>query len=168
MTPQEVPRRSKTFPRRLQDVSKTTPRRLPDGPRYSQDAPLTALNSPRHPNMLPRRPKTPMDASKTPPDLDVGASGPQFLYVFTCEIVSVWIVWGSCFKCEFLPDYMPFHTRICKMIIRLLSYYVAGAVAGTQLCCAVDPPRQALCLRMACRIPHPNKILILMSLYISL
>ena len=33
---------------------------------------------------------------------------------------------------------MSFHTRIGKMIIRLLSYYVAGAVAGTQLCCAVD------------------------------
>ena len=63
---------------------------------------------------------------------------------------------------------MSFHTRIGKMIIRLLSYYVAGAVAGTQLCCAVDPPRKALCLRMACKIPYPNKILILISFYISL
>ena len=41
-------------------------------------------------------------------------------------------------KFEFLPDYMFFYTRICKMIIRLLSYSVAGAVASTQLCCAVD------------------------------
>ena len=67
MTPQEGPRRSKTSPRRLQDVSKTTPGRFPDGSRYSQDALKTALNFPRHPKMLPRRPKTPEDASKTPP-----------------------------------------------------------------------------------------------------
>ena len=58
MTPQEDPRRSKTSPRRLQDVSKTTPGRFPDGSRYSQDALKTALNFPRHPKMLPRRPKT--------------------------------------------------------------------------------------------------------------
>ena len=57
------------------------PRGLPDGSRYSQDALKTALNFPRHPKMLPRRPKTPMDASKTPPDLDFGASRPQFLEV---------------------------------------------------------------------------------------
>ena len=67
MTPQEDPRRSKTSPRRLQDVSKTTPRRLPDGSRYSQDVLKTALNLPRHPKMLPRCPKTPQDASKMPP-----------------------------------------------------------------------------------------------------
>ena len=36
-----------------------------------------------------------------------------------------------------------------------------SAVAGTQLCCALDPPRQALCLRMAYRVPYPNKILFL-------
>ena len=28
-------------------------------------------------------------------------------------------------------------------------------VAGSQLSCALDPPRQALCLRMACRVPYP-------------
>ena len=28
-----------------------------------------------------------------------------------------------------------------------------SAVAGTQLCCALDPPRQALCLRLAYRVP---------------
>ena len=95
MTPQEDPRRSKTSSRRLQDASKTTPRRLPDASRYSQDALKTALNLPRHPKMLPRRPKTPMDASKTPPDLDFGASRPEFLEVFTCKIVNWWIVWGS-------------------------------------------------------------------------
>ena len=67
MTPQEDPRRSKTSSRRLQDASKTTPRRLPDASRYSQDALKTALNLPRHPKMLPRRPKRPQDASKTPP-----------------------------------------------------------------------------------------------------
>ena len=30
-----------------------------------------------------------------------------------------------------------------------------SAVAGTQLCCALDPPRQALGLRMAYRVPLP-------------
>ena len=93
MTPQDGPRRPKTPPRRLQDASKTTPRRLPDGPRYSRDAPKTAQNSPRHPKMLPRRPKTPMDASKTPPDLDVGASRPELLEVFTCKFINFWIAW---------------------------------------------------------------------------
>ena len=29
-------------------------------------------------------------------------------------------------------------------------------MAGSQLCCAVDPPRQALCLHMAYRILYPN------------
>ena len=58
MTPQEDPRRSKTSPRRLQDASKTTPRRLPDASRHPQDALKTALKLPRHPKMLPRRPKT--------------------------------------------------------------------------------------------------------------
>ena len=67
MTRQEDPRRSKTSPRRLHDVSKTTPRRLPDASRYSQDALKTALNLPRHPKMLPRRPKTSQDVSKTGP-----------------------------------------------------------------------------------------------------
>lgn len=82
MTPQDGPRCPRTPSRQLQDASKTTPRRFPDGPRYSQDAAKTALNSPRHAKMLQRRPKTPMDASKTPPDLDFGACRPQFLEVF--------------------------------------------------------------------------------------
>ena len=70
MRPQEGPRRSKTSPRRLEDASKTTPSRLPDASSYSQDALKTALNLPRHPKMLPRRLKTPQDASKTPRDSD--------------------------------------------------------------------------------------------------
>ena len=31
-----------------------------------------------------------------------------------------------------------------------------SAVAGTQLCCALDPPRQAYGLHMAYRVPYPN------------
>ena len=65
MTPQEDPRRSKTSPRRLQDAIKTTPRRFPYGSRYSQDALKTALNLPRHPKMLLRRPKTPLRCLQT-------------------------------------------------------------------------------------------------------
>ena len=40
---------------------------------------------------------------------------------------------------------------------QLLCDFFKGAVAGSQLCCAVDPPRQALCLRMAYRVPYPNQ-----------
>ena len=39
----------------------------------------------------------------------------------------------------------------------------SSAVAGTQLCCALDPPRQALCLRMAYRVRYPNLLLIFLS-----
>ena len=81
MTPQEDPRRSKTSPRRLQDASKTTPRRLPDGSRYSQDAIKTALNLPRHPKMLPRRPKTSQDASR-----------PRFWAIFDRFLVHFWLI----------------------------------------------------------------------------
>ena len=35
----------------------------------------------------------------------------------------------------------------------------ASAVAGSPLCGALDPPRQALCLRMAYRVPYPNGVL---------
>ena len=41
-------------------------------------------------------------------------------------------------------------------LTQLLCDFLRGAVAGSQLCCAVDPPRQALCLRMAYRVPYPN------------
>ena len=45
---------------------------------------------------------------------------------------------------------------LLKHLTQLLCDFVSGAVAGSQLCCAVDPPRQALCLRMAYRVPYPN------------
>ena len=58
------------------------------------------------------------------------------------------------------------HNSIFSLRIRLTNNQTPSAVAGTQLCCALDPPRQALCLRMAYRVPYPNKILILIpSLY---
>ena len=41
--------------------------------------------------------------------------------------------------------------------------FYASAMADTQLCCALDPPRQALCLRMAYRVPYPNLLLIFLS-----
>ena len=102
MTPQEDPRRSKTFPKRLQDASKTTPRRLPDASRYSQDALTTALNLPRHPKMLPRRPKRPQDASKTPPDLDFG----RFLIDFWIDFWSIFHRFFHCISVIWLLNYM--------------------------------------------------------------
>ena len=101
MTPQEDPRRSKTSSRRLQDASKTTPRRLPDASRYSQDALKTALNLPRHPKMLPRRPKTPQDGSRMPlrqpqdasqTAQDIHKTPSRRLSVFGGSLVGLWWV----------------------------------------------------------------------------
>ena len=49
------------------------------------------------------------------------------------------------------------HTSIFSLRIRLTNNQTPSAVAGTQLCCALDPPRQALCLRMAYRVRYPNQ-----------
>ena len=38
-----------------------------------------------------------------------------------------------------------------------------GAVAGTQLRCALDPPRQSEGLRLAYRVPYPNLLLTFLS-----
>ena len=119
MTPQEDPGRSKTSSRRLQDASKTTPRRLPDASRYSQDALKTALNLPRHPKMLPRRPKTPQDASKTPPRcLQTSILGDVWS-IFDWFWIDFWCFFGGFLNCIFL-------------------FFRPSAVAGSPLCGAVD------------------------------
>ena len=41
---------------------------------------------------------------------------------------------------------------------------LGSAVADSPLCGALDPPRQALCLRMAYRVPYSNHLPYLMSL----
>ena len=43
-----------------------------------------------------------------------------------------------------------------QALILIISNIDFGAVAGPQLCCALDPPRQAYGLRMAYRVPYPN------------
>ena len=98
----------------------THPRRCQDAPRRSKMPPKMLWIA----QDRPRRPETPPNLPQSPPDLDFGVSRLEFLEGLTCKNVNFWNVWGSFFKCEFLPDYMSFHTRICKMIIRLLSYYV--------------------------------------------
>ena len=55
------------------------------------------------------------------------------------------------------------HNSIFSLRIRLTNNQTPSAVAGTQLCCALDPPRQALCLRMAYRVPYPNHLLTFLS-----
>ena len=47
------------------------------------------------------------------------------------------------------------HNSIFSLRIRLTNNQTPSAVAGTQLCCALDPPRQALGLRMAYGVPLP-------------
>ena len=37
-----------------------------------------------------------------------------------------------------------------------IPFCCSSAVAGTQLCCALDPPRQAVGLRMAYGVIYPN------------
>ena len=72
MTPQKVPRRSKTAPGRLQDDPRTPPRRfkiLSRRPQDSSKPPKTPQNASKTAQEAPRRLQ---DASKTPPDLDFG------------------------------------------------------------------------------------------------
>ena len=49
-----------------------------------------------------------------------------------------------------------FGTNLKYYFPRWDQYLIPSAVAGTQLCCALDPPRQAYGLRMAYRVPYPN------------
>ena len=124
------------------------PRGLPDGSRYSQDALKTALNFPRHPKMLPRRPKTPPRRPKTPPRrlqtsilADFWSIFGRFLIDFWWILVDFWLIFGW-----FLIDFLSMFHRtcyfvtllLCYFVTLLLCYFVLGAVAGSQLCCAVD------------------------------
>ena len=110
------------------------------------------------------------DASKTAPKtkcvtffdfdrilMDFGLICCRFLVDFCLILVQFLVdfpsifgeVSGRCFA-RFLIN--------CSTMFDLLARFLvdcSSAVAGTQLCCALDPPCQALCLRMACGIALP-------------
>ena len=65
---------------------------------------------------------------------------------------------GRCFA-RFLIKFSTIFGLLARFLVDCSS-----AVAGTQLCCALDPPRQALCLRMAYRVPYSNLLSYLTSL----
>ena len=128
MTPQEDPRRSKTS----QDGSRTPPRRPKTPPRRfkilsrrPQDGskpPKTPQNASKTPQDAPRPLQ---DASKTPPDLDFGRC-----------LIDCWSIFDW-----FWIDFWSFFHRfvfIASPSFCCLITCVLGAVAGTQLCCALD------------------------------
>ena len=122
MTPQEDPRRSKTSPRRLQDNPKTPPRRFKILSRRPQDGSKLPQHASKTPQYAPRRLQ---DASKTPPDLDFGR------YLTDCWSIFDWIwidFWSIFHRFFFIAS-----PSLCCLITCVL-----GAVAGTQLWCALD------------------------------
>ena len=67
----------------------------------------------------------PLDLHFAPPDLDVGAPRPRFLNVLGLFLCYITI---HCYIVTLLH---------CYFVSLLLCYFAAGAVAGSQLCCAV-------------------------------
>ena len=113
------PRRFKILSRRPQDGSK-----IPKTPQNASKTPQDAS-------------KTPQDASKTPPDLHVGRFLIDFWSIFDRFLVDVgWFLvdfWSICCRC-----FIGLATLLlCYFVTLLLCYFVLGAVAGSQLCCAV-------------------------------
>ena len=122
-----VSRRPKTPPRPSQEASK-----------IQLGAILALKFASRRPKKLP----APLQkASQSPQEIIFGGVLIDFRSIFDQQTTS------SCYMVTLLH---------CYFVTLLLCYFSAGAVAGSQLCCAVDPPRQAYGLRMAYRVPYPN------------
>ena len=139
---------AKDHPRGLQDPSKTPPRRFQDSPRCLQ-------------RRFGSR-KTAQDASK--PALE--PSRPRCFTMFDWFLVHLWFIFDwfwidvslnfNMKKQNISTSKKQKQTLKRWYIAQLLCYFAAGAVAGSQLCCALDPPRQSEGLRLAYRIPYPN------------
>ena len=109
------------------------PRGLPDGSKTLQDSSQDALDR-------PSRPKTPPNLPQSLPDLDFWSIFGRFLVDFDWFLVDFWLifdrffvdVWSDLLLCYFVT------LLLCYFATLLLCYFVLGAVAGSQLCCAVD------------------------------
>ena len=111
------------------------PRGLQDGSKTVQDSSQDALDR-------PSRPKTPPNLPRSLPDLDFWSICCWFLvdfdwflvdvyWFFDRSVVDVWSIFNRFWSIVFASFLR------CFMDL-LLCYFVLGAVAGSQLCCAVD------------------------------
>ena len=64
---------------------------------------------------------------------------------FRSMLVVMLVIFKGLIHCDFFSTWDHFDVD-----------FKSSAVAGTQLCCALDPPRQAEGLRMAYRVLYPN------------
>ena len=120
--PKTPPRRPQGAPKRGQEASKTPPRRLQDASKKVQDASKDALDR-------PRRPKRPPNLPRSPPDLDFGRFLIDFWSIFNYFLVDFW----SIFHWFFIPFQGSKNKRF-----NIKKTKNQSAVAGTQLCCALD------------------------------
>ena len=127
----------------FQDDPETPQRRPPGSPRRTQGATKTAprrlQDGPRYPQDGPNCAQLLQRAPRSPLGLDFGPSRPRF-----------WTLQTMFFN----PPHFDFNP---------IKYRSLGAVAGTQVCCAFDPPRQASGLRMAYGVTFLTFLLILLS-----
>ena len=108
------------------------PRGLQDGSKTVQDSSQDALDR-------PSRPKTPPNLPRSRPDLD-------FWSIFDRFLVDFWYIFRWLFD-QFFVDVWSIFNRFWSIVFAsflrcfmdlLLCYFVLGAVAGSQLCCAVE------------------------------
>ena len=100
------------------------PRGLQDGSKTVQDSSQDALDRPSWP-------KTPPNLPRSLPDLDFWSIFGWFWLIFGWFLVDFWSIFCRCF--------IGLATLLlCYFVTLLLCYFVLGAVAGSQLCCAVD------------------------------
>ena len=130
-----------TAPRRDQDLLKSGPKHLPR--RIRQHKTVKNLK-----NL-----ETDFQKSMGYP------SGPRFWSLHGC----IWDHFGEDFGALLHLEFVPSLPRCRTIFVHFFQYFGgafawirASTVAGSPLCGALDPPRQALCLRMAYRVPYPN------------
>ena len=142
-----TPGRPKDGLQALQDAPKAPPRRFQDGPRHPQDGTNCA-------QLLLRPPRSPRS-------LDFGPFGTRFWTLQSWIFDPLYVVFRSS-----RPRNRQIENRkIDNLQLCYFSYWRGGGDAA--LLRIRYPPRQALCLRMAYRVPYPYKILILISFLIS-
>ena len=107
------------------------PRGLQDGSKTVQDSSQDALDR-------PSRPKTPPNLPRSLPDLDFWSIFGWFWLIFGWFLVDFLIIVLTNFLSMFDRACYFVTLLLCYFVTLLLCYFVLGAVAGSQLCCAVD------------------------------